>query len=164
MTKFSFVVFFLFCILRIAAHPVHVSVTTIEYNAEKKGFVLGFKIFYDDFQLSVYNNYKEELNFEKDNKNSNRLASQYINDSFKISINSKDYNKKMKFVYKEINNEAIWLYYILPFRDNVKQMLLSNNILNELYPDQKNLMIIKVNEFEKGYTLDKNNQQCSVNL
>jgi hypothetical protein len=145
-------------------HPVHVSITTIEYSSEKKGFVLGFKIFYDDLQATVLNRYQEKLNFETDKKTGNEICDRFIRDVFTFSVNGKDYSKKLKYVHAELMQEAMWIYFILPFRDKINEMEIDHHILIDLYPDQKNLLIVKLCGFEKGYTLDRNNTECRIKL
>lgn len=145
-------------------HPVHVSVTTIEFIPEKKGFVIGIKIFYDDLQTEVFNRYKERLTFDTDEKNGNRICDQYIRDVIGLSINGKPVMQKMKYVRSEMNQEALWIYYILPFRDKVEEMKITNSILHTLYPDQKNLLIVKSGDFEKGFTLNHSTTECSILL
>lgn len=150
--------------LLMTAHPVHISVTTIEYNEDKKGFIFGIKIFYDDLQSVVLSRYQEKLNIEAEKKRGDEICDGYVRDVCSFSVNGKDFTKKLKYVRTERIQEAVWVYYVLPFRDKVSEILLVNKILHDLYPDQKNLVIVKMTGFEKGFTLDKNNTECRITI
>lgn len=164
MKKFFLIIFCFFGIGFISAHPVHVSITTIEYQPEKKGFVVAIKIFYDDISISVLNRYKETLNFVTSKKESEKSSHRYISEVFAIKINNKEQSGRMKFAFSEIHSEALWMYYVLPYKESIKNVTVTNSILNEMYPDQKNLVIVKIDKFEKGYSLDRNNNECKIEL
>lgn len=147
------------------SHPVHVSVTNIEFNIEKRGFLISFKIFYDDLETSILQTTQKKVSFkEKVSENDLSLAKNYIVNNFNIKVNEKELKSKLKFATFNKNHEAIWLYFTLPFRSEIKIVEIQNSILMNLYDDQTNLIIIKYKETEKGFTLKKDERHCTFEI
>jgi hypothetical protein len=65
---------------------------------------------------------------------------------------------------KSINEEAVWLYYNFPCKTSVHSIRIHNAILMDLFDDQKNLLILKFGDFEKGYEFRKEKQEISIRL
>jgi hypothetical protein len=147
------------------AHPVHISVTTIEYQPEKKGFVVAFKIFYDDFSALLSNKNNRKVVIGSDDSDWSDLAVKYIRESFSMEINGKICSNRMKFVLHEMNHEAVWFYFAIPFKGNpLKSVKVDCKVLSDFYADQTNLVIIKTPGTEKGFSLKKPDLQCEVLL
>ena len=162
-----FIIFAFFLLLAFCSafsHPVHVSITTVEYQPEKKGFVVAIKVFYDDMNLTVFNIYKENLNFVSSKRESEKKCNNYILSAFEVSINNKEQSGKMKFAYSTINEDALWMYYVIPWKEKINEIDITSRIFSEMYPDQKNLVIVKVNDVEKGFSLSRDESECEVKI
>jgi len=161
-------ILFLFFLLSLAlhSHPVHISVTSIEYNAKKKHFLVAFKIFYDDLEDAIYLSTSNRISFDKDcEKLTNKAAVDYLSANFQIIINDKHKPRRIKFIRRETNNEAMWFYYNIPVTvKDFEKVTVINNIITDLYPDQTNLVILKIGDFEQGCTLNINNTFCNFVL
>ena len=162
ITNITLIVFF---IINCSMHPVHVTVTNIDFNSSNKTFDISMKLFLDDFQNVILKNHQVELNLGKPNelKNADNYILNYIKDNIKITINNnKPSQKKLKFERKEINEGALWLYFTYQLSNKIETIQVENNLLNDYYPDMTNLVIMKYNNIENGYTLDKHTTSFKI--
>ncbi len=138
-------------------HPVHVSLTNIEYKKANKNFELVFKIFTDDFENALKNKYgvTTHLGTEKEVKQTNEYIKKYILENFRFLINNRDQtSQRLKFLRKDFNTEATWLYYEFIPPTNIKSVTIKNTILNQLFNDQTNLVFFSYLDGQKAYRLD----------
>ena len=158
MLKRSFyIVVIAFVLMGNAMHPVHVTITNIDFNSKQKAFDISTKLFLDDFQGVVLKNSNVELNLGKSNVdlNADEYIKEYYIDNFNIKINNKFSSKKLKFIKKEITEGALWLYFSYQLSGKIEKLEVENKLLNDYYPDMTNLVILKYNDLESGYSLNK---------
>ena len=130
-------------------HPVHVTLTSVDY-APKDGLVNVFvKMYLDDFLLDAE---QYEGVFLKDNRKSKKITEKYINQKFVIKANNKTLKGKINNfeVIKSLEDE-IKVYMEYKTSTKPKELLVRNLIMTELYEDQSNLVIIKIDNFEEGF-------------
>ena len=132
-------------------HPVHVSVTNMEYQPEKDNISLSFKIFTDDFQILFSHLHNISIDF---NENGNYYLYQetidnYFADHFKVFL--KDEELVLKNTGIKSNFEATWFFYDIALEKKEETFIIKNTLLLDLYSDQKNLLIFKNGKTEKGY-------------
>ena len=148
-------------------HPVHISVTSININCKKEIIEISFKVFSDDFQDVINNNFDSNLNIKDSlsiNKNINNITS-YFNSSFKLKLNNKINEEYLIYSKCKSNYEATWFYYnisLTELNSKLKNLHINNLILTDLYSDQNNLVIIKYKNIEKGFRLNK--IDCTIEL
>ena len=137
-------------------HPVHVSVTSMEYNKGEKIFLVSFKVFTDDFETIIERKYGVDLNLGKDNelKNTNEYFNRYFRESFSFIINGEELAEPV-YLEKKMNDIAVWLYYMYPTSGNIEKVEIKNIIMLDMFRDQSNLLIFKYNDFEKGFIFDR---------
>ncbi|MBE9510600.1 MAG: hypothetical protein IMY71_06970 [Bacteroidetes bacterium] len=140
----------------LAFHPVHVSVTSMEYNKGENIFLVSFKVFTDDFETIVERKYGVDLNLGKEDelKNADEYFNRYFRESFNFMVNGEEL-KEPVFLEKKINDIAVWLYYRYPISGNVEEVEIKNIIMLDMFRDQSNLLIFKYNNFEKGFIFDR---------
>ena len=87
--RILYIIVIAFIIMGNAMHPVHVTVTNIDFNPKQKAFNISTKLFLDDFQGVILKNSKVELNLGKPNVllNADEYINDYISDNIKITIN-----------------------------------------------------------------------------
>ncbi|GEM_PF-539321 len=147
-------------------HPVHISVTSININCKKEIIEISFKVFSDDFQDVINNNFDSNLNIKDSlsiNKNINNITS-YFNSNFKLKLNN-NRTKDLTYIKFRSNYEATWFYYKIStteLNNKLSKLQITNLILTDLYPDQNNLVIIKNNNTENGFQLNK--IDCNIDL
>jgi len=153
-----------FCLM--LPHPLHLSVTNIEYDSENNTFKISSKIFMDDFEKIIENKYGVALNLGKENElpEAENYFNKYIFESFNIIINNKDRTDKLTFKGKKTDDQAIWLYYEYPDIKKIRSLKVYNAILCDLYMDQTNLVIFSYNDIQKGIRLKHDNRIASIDL
>ena len=146
-------------------HPVHVSVLNIDYSSGKPSIDLAFKLFLSDIELAVAHNYNVALNLDKfkENSESTEQINKYVSALFTIRVNN---NVPSELVYKgkELNEDAVWLYYTIPVKKRIKELWIRNLLLMDIYPDQTNLIITAINGKEVGYHLDYKKQEVRIKI
>jgi len=140
-------------------HPIHVSVTNLEYFQEKNEIELSTKVFRDDLQLLFV--HLNELNIDFENEDSIKkyqdTINSYVANNFKIIINKKESNYYFKDF--KMSDEAIWLSYKLHYNDKIKSIKIENRLLLDLYFDQKNLLIFKAGDLNDAYQFNLKNTE-----
>jgi hypothetical protein len=149
----------------LAFHPVHVSVTSIEYNKEEEIFLVSFKVFTDDFETNIERKYGVNLNLGKENelKNASEYFSRYFRESFSFIVNGEEL-KEPVYLEKKMDDISVWLYYKYPTSGNVEEVGIKNAIMLDIFRDQSNLLIFKYNDFEKGFIFNSKKVKIQFQL
>ncbi len=141
----------LFCLLALSgySHPLHFSITNIDFSENKAE--ISIKLFADD----MTNHLKLNSN------NSQNKIDTYIKANFKISLN----NKQHKLTLKEIksNTENIWVNYTIKIEEQPTSISIVSKLLADCFHDQNNLIIISNKGNEKGIQLNaRNNWESEI--
>lgn len=131
-------------------HPVHVSITNMEYKKERQEFEISMRIFKDDLQMVINHNYEANINLTDvtGTLEDVSLLDRYINDSFYIKNANESY--KLQLNSHEITGEAVLLSYSCRVPDALSSLEIRNTILMDFYHDQTNLVIFSYTGREKG--------------
>ena len=145
-------------------HPVHVSVTNIEYMESEKRFEVSFKLFYDDFETIISDKYNVQLQLGTETRLANEdiYFLMYINERFQLSADGKILHPSFKS--RRMNDDSIWLYFYFERITPAKKIEVRNSLMMDLFPDQKNLVIFKSKGLEKGYILKSKNDKIDIHL
>ena len=143
-----------FFTLNIFGHPFYVSVTTIDYHADKNRVEISCRIFHDDLENVLKENNSTKINIIKphDRILLDSAISQYIQKKMNIQINGLD--KKMKYVGYEIQQDVAWCYFEISQDQDVKSIKITNRLLYEAFKTQANIMHVSVNDKRKSTKLD----------
>ena len=146
-------------------HPIHVSVTSVEYSREENRFFTSFKIFTDDFETILAMKYGVTLKLgtNAELEKQEQYITKYITDSFGFFING-DVRLEPQFERKTMNEEAVWVYYTYKCNKDVASIKIRNEIMMDMFDDQTNLLIFKYYDFEKGYRFKKNNREVMIKI
>lgn len=135
-------------------HPVHVTFTSIDQEKGSDSLNVFVKMYYDDFLLD-YNRFDpgnaSVKDLQKDELLPAELMNNYLSRKVIITIN----NKELKGELSELNLEENEVKANLFFRSvkNPRIITVRNLIMTDLYADQANMVIVKVNELEEGIKL-----------
>ena len=148
--------FLLFLLL--VFHPVHISVTNMEYNKGETVFLVSFKVFTDDFETNIERKYGVNLNLGKEDEleNASEYFSRYFRESFSFIVNGEEL-KEPVYLEKKMDDISVWLYYKYPTSGNVEEVGIKNAIMLDIFRDQSNLLIFKYNDFEEGFVGQQEN-------
>lgn len=145
-------------------HPVHVSVTSVEYHINTDSVSVTIKLFKDDFANLLLNKYNTPLNYEEGlSEKTREIINLYIKDQFKFAANNSEIEIPDFFNYT-FDFEAIWFYYSFATGKKVKKIKIMNQLMFDMFDDQKNLLIFKTANQEDGLLLDRQNPEASFQL
>jgi len=136
-----------------STHKFYFSETLMEWK-DPSDIEITIKVFSDDFEQAANSNENQTL-FTLDSMYSN-----YIRQHFQLSdIHENPF--RLNFVGYEKDGEFIYLY--LENKNLTKQnLLLFNNILTELFPDQKNLVNYRCNGNTKSLYFFKDSKPQTI--
>ncbi len=123
------------------AHPLHVSVSEIQYSEKDKALQITLRIFINDLEMSIRNRRKEpemDLLAPKNGSTTDLLVTEYLKDHFKITLDGK--LQKMKLLGHEVEDVAIVCYIEIENVKKIKVLEVFNDIITETFDDQSNLV------------------------
>jgi len=146
-------------------HPIHVSVTNIDLDPDEGKMELSVKIFADDFQDLILHKYSVQLKLTDQELPGDKIHSvnRYIGETLQFEINGKEIGE-LNFDKSELNEEAIWLYYSYDHGKRIREINVRNNLMNEKFDDQTNLLIISYNSKQNGYRMDNKTTDLTFNI
>jgi hypothetical protein len=137
-------------------HDIHLSLCELRYNELSSTFEVSIKIFIDDLETAIGKENHSALRIGTQNEapEADELIASYLSKNFSIDIDG--VKLKGSFLGKELTDDmlAVWCYVEFPVKKSQPQKcVLSNNILFEIYDDQRNIMDIRMSRSHKDYTI-----------
>jgi hypothetical protein len=137
----------------LAFHPVHVTLTSIDYVPERDSFKVFVRMYFDDFLLDskVNGEVFQKERFSGDDSVSVRFMEMYLRDKVVIKVNDNLLSARlldMKMVDNEVSMNLEYDYGKKP-----KSITVKNLIMTGLYTDQANMVIVRIKDFEEGVKL-----------
>ena len=145
-----------------ARHPLYISVTEMNYNAADKNLEISCKIFADDLEKTLANNYKAkvDLTTPADKNEANRLVKEYVKGHLLLKVDNKP--MLLEFVGFEKENDAVWSYFeVKNITAAPKKIDVVNSILYEAYDKEINLMHVTVGGDRKSTRLNYPDKEAS---
>ena len=135
-------------------HPFHVSVVEVNQNAADKTLEISCKIFTDDFEKVLVQNYKTKVDLiNPPNKTAmDTLVKRYILSHLSVSVDGKPGN--LVYVGFERENEAVLSYVQIDNINTAKKIELTNKLMHDMFTDQINIVHVVVNGERKSTKLD----------
>ena len=97
-------------------------------------------MFTDDLETALTKaNNGQKVMIGGKNDNSDAVLNKYIQQHFAI-LSSQKQKKLLNFIGKELEGDATWIYVEIPNCQDFKGHILYNNIMQELFDDQTNLV------------------------
>lgn len=140
-------------------HKYYVSLCEIEYLKEKQSIQITLGVFIEDIEVSLNKNTGKQLNLASKTEvaNVNDYYKKYLNEHLQIAVNGK--NQLFKYIGKEYDGDIVRFYLEITDVKELKSIKVFNNILTEDFSDQKNIVKIKVKDFNKTFYLNKSNNK-----
>ena len=136
-------------------HDLHASVAEVKWNAESTSFEVSIKIFIDDLEKALSRDQIAGLQIgtPKESAEANDIIIAYLEKHFHISLDG--IRLPSQFVGKETTEDfqAIWCYVEYPGLKDPKKCMVSNDILFDLFDDQRNIMDIRMTPTDKAYII-----------
>ena len=121
-------------------HPFFVSVTEINHNASQATVEISCKLFVDDFENTLRDQYKSKVDLAepKDRKQLEKLIFDYMQKHLQLKINGK--TAALNFVGFETESESAWCYLEIKQVPQIKSLTVSNDLLYESHSTQINIV------------------------
>jgi len=135
-------------------HPFHVSVVEINHNATDKTLEISCKIFTDDFEKVLAQNYKTKVDLTNppDRKAMDSVVKKYIFSHLSVSVDGKP--GTLSYLGFEKEAEAVYCYVQVDNVVSVKKVELVNKLMQDMFTDQVNIIHVIVKGERKSTKLD----------
>jgi hypothetical protein len=158
MTFFSSIAGFIQVLaLGLYLHPIHISVTEIEFDEKDKALEIMMRVFIDDMELTM----REKLNQPeldilepKNGQTIDQMVSTYLKDHFRITLDNKP--QKVNYLGHERDGEAFVFYIEVSNVKKWKTIQVFNNIITETHEDQSNLVHVTARGTVRSLRLTRN--------
>jgi hypothetical protein len=142
--------------VRAADHPIHISLCELRLNPSTRHFEVSVKIFIDDLETTLKSDGVTNMYIGTDREaaKANEAISRYLRKHLRIEADGRMLD--IVFHGKEVTEDllAIWCYVeFTGLPATVANCRITNDILQELYDDQKNIMDIRMSATHKAYTI-----------
>lgn len=136
------------------SHPFHVSVVEINHNATDKTLEISCKIFADDFEKVLAQNYKTKVDLTNppDRKAMDSVVKKYILSHISVSVDGKP--GTLSYLGFEKENEAVFSYVQVDNIPSVKKVELTDKLMHDMFTDQVNIIHVIVKGERKSTKLD----------
>lgn len=137
----------------LAAHPVHVTLLSIEYSAEDRGFNGFLKVYYDDFLLDykTFSGSSSGPDIKAAPEEAKKMITDYLNGRIKFIAGNKQVMTEIKDMSLSENELRMNLRFVVKKKSG--RYIINNSILSDIYRDQSNLLIFRDGDFEEGIKL-----------
>ncbi len=138
----------------LAVHPVHLSLTNIDFNSETKALEITHRFFVDDFEKRLEQDLSERLYLgtEEEHSEADKIIQEYLKQNFTILVNGKELSRN--YIGKEVDAEAIWIYVEIPQVKKLKDLELTHLSLLDFFEDQRNFINVNYEGEKKAIILD----------
>ncbi|MFC5411417.1 DUF6702 family protein [Larkinella bovis] len=154
--------FFLLLVLSLTAsrpaHPVHTSVTQMQYNVAEKTFEVSLRIFTDDLEEALTKENNNQRVHLSDKDTNGPLIERYLRKHFGLTTPGRQ-RKPFKYLGKEAEVDATWIYVEIPYSEPVQGSSLQQSVLLDLFDDQINLVNVSYLSEKKTVLFRKNTTQ-----
>ncbi|MEP6674876.1 MAG: DUF6702 family protein [Ferruginibacter sp.] len=143
-------------------HPYFLSVTEIEHNAKDKTLEISCKLFTDDFEKTLQQNYKTAVDLinPKDKTATNKLITDYVQKHLSINVDGK--NVAMIFIGYEKEEEGILSYWQVNNIAAVKKISITDNLLYDYKKEQMGIIHVTVGGTRKSSRLSNPDDKVVV--
>jgi hypothetical protein len=124
--------------------------SSLDSSPEKDGYIMTVRMYNEPMLIDMIMAYQltDAMNDDHTYYGPDSLVQKYINDHLKIWINGNRVEAELSS--KEIVELETLMTLFLPYKRNVKEIRIENQILTSLFNDQVNLFIYKDKELEKA--------------
>lgn len=144
-------------------HPIHISVSEINYSEKDKALQITSRIFIDDLELSIRAERKEDeldLIEPKNGLTTEKMVSDYVLKHMAVKLDGK--LQKLKFLGMELEEPALICYIEIENVKKFKIIEVRNDIIMETHEDQSSIVHVTYKGPVKSMRLMRNNPVGSI--
>lgn len=148
------------------AHKFYVSVTNINHSEKDNALQITTRIFIDDLENVLVERYgiQGQLATKKENPLAEEYIEKYLRTKFLIALDGKQVN--YTYLGKKYDADVAICYIEVPNinLDSHSALTVTNEILTDLFDDQKNLVHVKWKNQKKSFVLIKSDTKGMLKL
>ena len=144
-------------------HPIHISVSEINYSEKDKALQITSRIFIDDLELSIRAERKEDeldLIEPKNGLTTEKMVSDYVLKHMAVKLDGKI--QKLKFLGMELEEPALICYIEIESVKKFKTIEVRNDIIMETHDDQSSIVHVTYKGPVKSMRLQRSNPTGTV--
>ena len=144
-------------------HPIHISVSEINFSEKDKALQITSRIFIDDLELSIRAERKEDeldLIEPKNGLTTEKMVSDYVLKHMAVKLGGKI--QKLKFLGMELEEPALICYIEIENVKKFKTIEVRNDIIMETHDDQSSIVHVTYKGPIKSMRLQRNNPVGSI--
>jgi hypothetical protein len=124
-------------------HEFYVGLTELEHNSSSHTLEITVKIFRDDMERVIQekSGINLQLGTQREHAQADSLLYNYLSGKLVIAVDGQ--KRKLRWIGKEADFDAVWMYVEIEAVQYLKQIAIRNTMLFETFYDQSH--IIKVN-------------------
>ena len=155
--KFLIIIFILPLFAFTTMHKYYISVTQIDYVKERASLQIISRIFIDDFEQALKENYDENIVLAEKNEPEiiETYIGRYLQDKIKLIVNNKEVVHT--FIGKEYEGDIIRCYLEVENVKSIESLSITNSVLFDLENDQQNIIKTNINSKNKSFILTHDN-------
>ena len=122
-------------------HPVHISVTEIDYSEKDKALQITSRIFIDDLELAIQKELNQpelDIMTPKNGLTTDKLVSDYLNKHVRVKLDGKP--QKLNYLGHEVEEAALICYVEIGNVKKVKSIEVFDDVIMVIHSDQSNLV------------------------
>jgi len=154
---------FIFSLWLMAFHPLHVSVTEIEYDEKEKELEIVMRMFTDDLETSIRADaHLPELDLlhPPSGHTTEALVKKYVMARLQITLDGKE--QKLNFLGIEKDMDAVTAYIQVSPVKRWKTITVVNSVIHETYDDQSNIVHVTLGGTARSLRLMRNNPSGTI--
>ncbi len=121
-------------------HRFYTAIFQINYVPKKKMVQITSRIFIDDFNDALKNQYHKTtfLGTDKETQDDINLMKKYLSEKLKLTVNGKF--ETMNYLSNEREDKVLICYFKINNITKLKSLEIENSILTEVHPEQQNII------------------------
>lgn len=153
----------------ITFHPIHISISEVNYVEKEKSLQIMHKIFFDDLENHIENLEKaagREVNLrlgsDKENPQADEYIRKYVESHFKLTADGKTYPGV--YLGKEYETDALWIYIEVEKINRPKKLDIQDTFLMDWHADQNNFVHFNIATQKKSLRFQKGKEQQQISF
>ena len=149
--------FFQCSVMALLLHPMHVSVTDVEFDEKEKSLEIMSRIFIEDLETTM----RERLNIPEldimnpKSQSLDDMMRSYFTEKFSVRLDKKQ--QTINYLGHEKDGDLFVFYIEVTNVKKWREIEISNTALMETFADQSNMVHVKVREESKSMRLTESN-------
>jgi len=159
---FPFLVLVIIGLSSFGLHKFYMSIYQINYVPEKKMLQITTRIFVDDLNAALSNQFKKKTHVCEENETSEDLVlmQKYLAEHFTIKVNGQQ--KNIQFLSKELDANVVVAYFRIQDVAKIKSLAIKNTALFDVNAEQQNIIQTTIYGKKESLLLTQDNLSGNI--